>query len=206
MHSFRIWSTGVNYIVCGVQLTTATPTQNMFLDQVSYVPDQGADAPPMILSQPQAQSGRLGFSATFRVLLLSHSPLSYRWHKDGLTLADDGRLVGTTTAALTVNNLQMSDLGNYSVVASNNLGVTNSADAALSLAPSILAHDPSLGFRSGRFGFNIYGTIGSIAIVEASADLTHWIALSTNTLLTNPFYYSDPGGTPSQLRRWYRVR
>ncbi|MGD0745177.1 MAG: immunoglobulin domain-containing protein [Verrucomicrobiota bacterium] len=61
------------------------------------------------------------------------------------------------------------------------------------------------GFQSGSFGFNIGGVAGQSVMVETSTNLLTWTALSTNTLTTEPWYFSDSAPTTSP-QRFYRIR
>jgi len=63
----------------------------------------------------------------------------------------------------------------------------------------------NLGFQSGSFGFNLGGVAGQSVVVETSTNLLTWTALSTNTLTTEPWYFSDPTSIAS-LQRFYRIR
>lgn len=191
---------GVHHLAWGFVVTQAS--QTTFLDQVKYVRDA---APPVIASQPQTQYGRLGTTVTFSATATSDSPMTYRWRKDGADLLDGGRLLGTDSPVLIISAIELSDVGNYSLVVSNEAGSTTSEETALLLNPSILASDSNLGFRSSVFGFTIVGRSGATAVVEGSTDLVNWLPLSTNVLGATPFYFSDPASatTPS---RWYRIR
>jgi len=71
--------------------------------------------------------------------------------------------------------------------------------------PSIPTGDGSAGFRQGRFGFNVAGISGQTVVIETSPDLASWTALATNTIVTNLFYFTDPGST-NVARRFYRAR
>ena len=71
--------------------------------------------------------------------------------------------------------------------------------------PSIVVNDGTFGMRTNRFGFNVSGTVGQVAVVEGSTNLLNWLPLQTNTLGSGPFYFSDPvtGVFPW---RYYRAR
>jgi uncharacterized delta-60 repeat protein len=71
--------------------------------------------------------------------------------------------------------------------------------------PVILVNDPSFGFRSNRFGFQMSGRAGQVVIVEASTNLAGWTPLATNTLGATPVDFREPdsGDFP---RRFYRLR
>lgn len=193
---------GVHDLYWGVVYEMLAPGQNLFLDQVSYLPDPGADATPLIFSQPQPQAAVLRSTITFQVQVTSNSRLSFQWRQNDTNIADCGRITGTTNDTLTITDVQMSDLGNYSVAVTNAVGWTNSTEAALLL---INPGDGSLGFRSNQFGFNIYGPSGTVAVIEGSTNLLNWLTLSTTVLGPTPFYFNDPGST-GRPSRWYRVR
>lgn len=89
---------------------------------------------PTILSQPTYTSAASGSDVTFSVTAASATPLAYRWRFFGTNLP------GRTNAALTINNVQLSHGGLYSVVVSN-------ASGAVTSAPAFLAIDEHLTFR-----------------------------------------------------------
>ncbi len=84
---------------------------------------------PTILTKPQSQTVTAGTSVTFRVAANGTTPLSYQWQFNGNDLS------GANVASLTLNNVQSSDAGNYSVTVSNAVGVATSADATLTVNP-----------------------------------------------------------------------
>ena len=82
-----------------------------------------------------------GGTASFTVAAGGSQPLGYQWRKDGSDLADGGSVSGARTASLTVTNVQVGDLGNYSVVVSNSNGWVVSSNASLTgpFPPFIMA-------------------------------------------------------------------
>jgi hypothetical protein len=60
-------------------------------------------------------------------------PLSYQWRKDGVNLADDGRISGATTPNLLIQPARLPDSGAYDVVVSNNWGSITSQPASLTV-------------------------------------------------------------------------
>jgi pectate lyase/pectin methylesterase-like acyl-CoA thioesterase len=83
--------------------------------------------PPIITNQPASQTAQVGSNVTFSVVATGAEPLSYQWERDGAGIP------GATGAALTLNNVQASDAGDYSVVVSNSLGVATSDPATLTV-------------------------------------------------------------------------
>lgn len=83
--------------------------------------------PIAITTQPKGITTFKGATAAFEVAAASPSPVSYQWRFDGIDIP------GATTDTLPLTNVQFSQTGNYSAVASNALGTATSADARLSV-------------------------------------------------------------------------
>jgi hypothetical protein len=86
-------------------------------------------APPTLVTQPQSQTvAALGGAAGFSVSASGY-PLNYQWYANGNAVS------GGTSSALSLANVQNSDLGTYAVIVSNNLGTATSSAVTLSLTP-----------------------------------------------------------------------
>ena len=83
---------------------------------------------PIITTQPQSQPGYVGGSATFSVGTVSALSVTNQWYEGSTALKNQ------TNATLTLNNLQLTNAGNYSVVIGNANGTTNSVVAGLSVS------------------------------------------------------------------------
>ncbi|HXF10900.1 MAG TPA: LamG-like jellyroll fold domain-containing protein, partial [Desulfuromonadaceae bacterium] len=83
--------------------------------------------PPVIVTQPTNRTVTVGGSTTFTVSATGTDPLAYQWKLNGTDIA------GATSATLTLTNIQFSQAGNYSVTVSNVVGLTNSANAVLTV-------------------------------------------------------------------------
>ncbi len=59
--------------------------------------------------------------------------LTYRWHKDGTPLQDDGHFAGTDTATLHIDAAQLADNGTYDVMLTDSCGSLVSATARLTV-------------------------------------------------------------------------
>jgi len=81
--------------------------------------------PPTFATHPSSQSVTPGANVTFSASATSTLAITYQWQKDGSAIS------GATTTTLTVNNVQASNLGNYTLVATNAVGPTTSNPAAL---------------------------------------------------------------------------
>ena len=89
--------------------------------------------PVDIVTQPDDAFGCPGDTVSLTVEATG-TGLNYRWRKDGVLLADDGRITGTSTATLTIASLVETDAGNYDVVVGNGCNEEVSFDAEVSPA------------------------------------------------------------------------
>jgi alpha-tubulin suppressor-like RCC1 family protein len=94
--------------------------------------------PAQITVQPTNQVALFGSAATFAAAATGSLPLDFHWQKNGADLADGGRFNGVTTPSLTISNIQISDIGNYRLIASNAYGADISATANLSVIPIVI--------------------------------------------------------------------
>lgn len=81
----------------------------------------------------------MGGTATFSVVAGGSPVLTYQWFKDNNVVA------GATGATLTINNVQASNIGSYTVVVTNGAGSVTSNAATLSIAArALVRHAPAL--------------------------------------------------------------
>jgi len=86
--------------------------------------------PPSFSAQPAAQTILPGATADFTASVARSNVLvTYQWRKDGVAIS------GATTATLNVSNAQTTNLGNYTLVATNVAGSSTSNAAILSFTP-----------------------------------------------------------------------
>ena len=83
---------------------------------------------PVITSQPTNLTTIIGSVAQFSVSVIGTTPFNYQWYWNGTNV-----LIGATNAALTLNDVQLTNAGDYSVTISNLYGGTNSAEASLTV-------------------------------------------------------------------------
>lgn len=96
---------------------------------------------PVIVSQPTGRLVSVGDNVSFTVGISSASatPLNYQWRKNGTPIADGSTgngstYSGTATPTLAVNNAQIADGANYSVVITNVYGAATSSPATLTVS------------------------------------------------------------------------
>jgi fructan beta-fructosidase len=83
--------------------------------------------PPTFIVQLASQTAYIGENVTFTALAQSSVPLNYQWYLGANVLA------GQTNTSLTLSNVLLNDAGEYSVTASNALGVITSSVATLTM-------------------------------------------------------------------------
>lgn len=118
---------------------------------------------PVISVQPAAQTVALGGSVTFSVTATGDAPLSYQWSKG------DSEISGATGNSFTLDPVQASDLGSYTVTISNAVGSTTSIPAQLDItgiAPSVTLQPIS---QTVSAGTNVIFDVGA----TGSATLTY---------------------------------
>ena len=91
-----------------------------------------------IEAQPLGQFADIGNSATFSVFAVGTGDLHYQWKVNGTPIP------GATSAMLTLNNLQSSDSGGYTVDVTDDTGTVTSATASLEvLSPPTIVQQPA---------------------------------------------------------------
>ena len=126
--------------ICQVAMYTNALSQAQVLNHFFSAEVNGTPATsvPIIVTQPQSQPGFVGGSVTFNVGVISALPVTNQWY------VGNTPLVGQTNSTLTLNDLQLTNALNYSVVVGNANGTTNSAVAALTVStPRSLQWSPN---------------------------------------------------------------
>ena len=107
---------------------------------------ESANVPPSLLQPPESQTVSEGASLNLTVIAIGTPPLTYQWTRDGTNLA------GQTSVTLTLNNLQISDVGSYAVAVSNAYGGVISPAALITVQagpPTILQPPQSVARYTG---------------------------------------------------------
>jgi hypothetical protein len=125
--------------------------------------------PPGITVQPVAATANQGASTSFNVTATGTN-LSYQWKRNGADLA------GETGATLSINNLQGTQTGNYTVAVSNAIGSETSTAAQLTVVipPRITAQPAAATANQGAsasFSVTATGTNLSYQWKRNGADL-----------------------------------
>ena len=117
----------------------------------------GLGQPLSFRTMPSNQLVTAGANATFTATAIGGTPLSYQWQLNGANLA------GATKSSYTLTAAQNSQVGNYTVVASNIIGAITStppAELTVQFAPAIVAGPSNVAValgQSARFSVEAVG-------------------------------------------------
>ena len=102
-------------------------------------PNDGSatNQPPRILVGPSNQTVDSDATASFSVSAAGTPPYTYQWQKDGVDLADGGRITGTSSSLLRIATATTNDAGSYRVRVTNEHGEVTSDPANLTVVPII---------------------------------------------------------------------
>jgi hypothetical protein len=160
------------------------------------------DSQPTITTQPLSVLVSVGQNATFTVAASGTPALSYQWVKDGVNLADGGRISGATTATLQITGVSTADAGNYAVVITNSIGSVTSNAAVLTVNPvPTIDLDHWTNRSSGTTNFlsgvswsgSQFVAVGDAGTILASGDGISWTSRSYGAY--NVFYGVTCGGS-----------
>ena len=160
-----------------------------------------APTAPFIVSQPLDLTVTAGQSATFAVVVGGSASLNYQWYFNTNT-----PIGGATNSTFTINSVQGTNAGVYSVIVTNSAGSITSTNALLATTGGTTPPQLSAPiFGNGVFSLTINGNSGPDYIVQVSTDLVNWDSIFTNHAPAPPFVWSDvSAGNFSQ--RFYRIQ
>jgi hypothetical protein len=129
-------------------LTSVAPAAAGFYDVVATTSRGSANsnaanlvvtaAKPTITVQPQAGTIALGGNSALNVGVVGSLPMSFQWRRNGLDVP------GATQAALSFQNAQLHQAGDYSVEIANSLGITLSNAVRINVIPRVGSYSARL--------------------------------------------------------------
>jgi hypothetical protein len=159
-------------------------------------------AAPQIAAQPASQTAALGASAAFSVTASGTPAVAYQWQFNGANLA------GATNSTLAFSAVEAANAGFYQVVVSNSAGALTSSATALNVTGvpvSFVTGGGGIQAGNGAITVVLTNLTGQgTVVVQASADLLHWIPVFTNAAAFGGFQFTDP--VPTNIPcRYYRA-
>jgi hypothetical protein len=157
------------------------------------------DGKPTLVPQPSSASAFVGETATLTTLAVGSQPLSYQWQFHGTNIS------GATSSSLTLVNVSPADVGQYTCIVRNSVGVvTNSIAFTVANHPPTLFDVSSLQLADDGFHLRLAGlTAHGSAIIYASTNLLDWQAIYTNAPSVGTLDFVDVDAT--NTARFYRA-
>lgn len=146
--------------------------------------------PPEFYLQPTNRSVVVGTNVTLTALVNNPTPTLFQWRKNG------SDIFGATGMSYTLNNVQMTDAGTYSVSAFNSAGSATSTNAVLNvgITPGITMQPVSV--------LVPFGGATNISVTATGAPLTYvWIKNgavlpgATSSVLSFPYFVNTNAGS-----------
>ncbi|HEV7925622.1 MAG TPA: hypothetical protein VGR14_09710 [Verrucomicrobiae bacterium] len=135
------WATNATVELTNLQgetaLTYSVLVSNAFgTSQTSAVVTVYSGSPQLVMDiAPLDVTNGYGGTQIFSAEIQGSSPISYQWQFDGTNLSDVGGVSGSQTSMLTLAKLQLSQAGNYQLLASNAFGTNATSKATLVVEP-----------------------------------------------------------------------
>ena len=154
--------------------------------------------PPAIVTQPANTTAPVGGSASFTVVVSGTTTgfTNYQWRLNGVAIA------GATNATLTLNNVQITNDGAYSVVISDGNYSTTSAAASLLVQPPGIALGNGTGLRAAYWTqhTNTAPYTGNPALSRVDSTLNFdWVAGSPDPLVSANYFTARWAGQVQAL-------
>lgn len=127
---------------------------------------QAFDVSAFLIAAPTVVSKSAGQTATLETTF-GGSALIYAWTKDSVSISNDSKYSGATTASLSVANLIAADAGTYVVTATDANGGTATASITLTVSPAKVWTGGGSTFSwtdAGNWGGTALGTSGETAV------------------------------------------
>jgi hypothetical protein len=154
--------------------------------------------PPQIIVQLTNQAVFVSSNATFAATATGTAPLAYQWWFNGTNA------LTSTSATLTLTNVQLMNAGGYHVVVTNNYGRATSLVARLSVALPPLFQSVSV--RNGTLTMTWNGATGFTYLLQYKTNLAqlYWSNSSSPIFATNNLVTGYDALSPDR-QRFYRV-
>jgi len=191
--SARLWLNNVTTNMAGSYRMIASNTSGSVTSAVVNFTVYGPGMLPQIIRQPAEVASTNGGRASFVVVASSVTPLSYQWLFNGVPITD------ATNMVLLLTNLNVSQVGSYTVNVSNAVGGVTSAEAALEmgLSPNLQARQVLRGMRVS------ISSLVATGQVQFSTNLVNWQTLTNLPPSASTVTFVDP--VTNAPRRFYRV-
>jgi len=124
----RLFKGSVAQVAVFTNALTASQIQKLY---------NAAELYPAVVSEPKGLSLGLGASDSLSATVQGAPTLTYQWFQGASKLSDvTGNISGSATSTLTITNAQVSNGGNYTLVANNSFGSVTSSIVTVTVVPT----------------------------------------------------------------------
>jgi hypothetical protein len=172
--------------------------------------------PPIIVVQPLGLAVQNGGTAVLTTTAVSLTSMQFQWLFDGKKITKhDGTVVNAfiplvgIVSTLTLDDIDSSSGGTYSVEVINGVGSVTSSNAVLVVLTTTVSNvlnivSAGTGMVANGFQIHLSGPSGSNYVIQASTDFKNWTSISTNAAPTGSVSYTDAAATNLPFR-YYRA-
>jgi GH25 family lysozyme M1 (1,4-beta-N-acetylmuramidase) len=153
---------------------------------------------PLLTSQPQSQTVRLGTNVTLTASATGLPAPDFQWLLNGTNIS------GATNSSYMLSFVAATNVGTYSVFATNIAGSVTSTNALLALLPPAAAHFQNPVLQGGVVQIAFTGDPFWTYTIETSTNLTSWSVL-TNLTSTNSVFQLNAGSVTNSPQQFYRA-
>jgi hypothetical protein len=171
-------SSGYNYTYNGAIDDVRVYSRALTASQVMALYQAAPALPLVFYTQPKGATNYTGSSVTLSPVADGTDPLAYQWLKNTRSIA------GATNLTLTLNNLQASDSGTYTLQVTNATGSILSSNAVVLVLPITFSGGSFL--SDGTFQINFSGPPNAsftlYSTTNVSLPLAQWTVLESSSL------------------------
>jgi len=167
---------------------------------VGFVPGSTPD----IQAQPESAIACLNGQATFAVGATGSQPITYQWRFHGTNCLASSwvDIAGATNATYTINSVQNTNAGCYSVRISNSLGYVDTSLAQLTVTPVCVSADLYMGLTiSGGVPGQKYGIYSTMSLTPPIT----WTSNATITQTVSGVLWIDTNSPANKPKEFYKV-
>jgi GH25 family lysozyme M1 (1,4-beta-N-acetylmuramidase) len=177
-----------------------TDNTNLSFGLVDNVRVESPAVAPTFTLQPVAKAVKLGTNVTFTAAASGLPVPNFQWRFSGTNIS------GATNSSYALAFVAATNVGNYSVIASNFMGAITSTNAALALVAPTAAQfgATSLNLGGGSLQIGFSGDAYWTYTIEVSTNLTSWNAF-TNLTSTNGIFNFNTSLTNAP-QQFFRAR
>jgi GH25 family lysozyme M1 (1,4-beta-N-acetylmuramidase) len=176
-----------------------TDNANLSFGLVDNVRVESPAVAPTFTAQPFAQTVKLGTNVTFTAAASGLPAPNFQWRFNGTNI------LGATNSNYALAFVATTNVGNYSVVASNFMASVTSTNAALTLGAPTAAQFSGISATSGAVQIAFSGDAYWTYTIEVSTNLTSWSAL-TNLTSANGLFNFTADSITNAPQQFFRAR